>query len=148
MVRRDGIKAFDLLKEILFVFGRKTASARLDQHAHKRKKKEMILWRQRKTERINGEFLPRRIQGHVAAAKELGEPLVTAAKVKDVGLRRVFLEVRNQEIEEKALAASRLSQDECVGNILVVEIEKVRRPARRFKKREILLAELLVSHCS
>ena len=60
-------------------------------------------------------------------AEQRRQLAVAVTDVEDDGLRRVLLGVRNQEVQQKALATSRRSKDESVADVLNVKVESVRR---------------------
>ena len=62
--------------------------------------------------------------------------------VEDDGLRRVLLGVRDQEVQQKALAAARRAKHEGVADVLNVEVERVRRPVGRLEHRERLPSQV------
>ena len=57
-------------------------------------------------------------------------------EVKDDGVRRVALSLRDEEVQEKALAAAGRTEDHRVADVFDVQIEKVGRAVPRLKYRQ------------
>ena len=91
----------------------------------------------RQTERIDRKRPLLDADGQIGAAKEAGKVLIAAAQVKDISERPILLQVRQQEIHQKTLAAAGGAENCGVGNVLVMEIEKVRRADPGLKDRQV-----------
>ena len=81
-------------------------------------------------------------QLHVRAFQECGQLPVAVAKIQDDDSWVVLLQLRDQEIEQKALPAARRSQHHSVTNILDVKVEEVGRLFRRFEYGQCLGAKM------
>ena len=99
----------------------------------------------RETKGIDGESGGFEPYPQVRAAKQPRETLETSPKVKNESEGIVFLEIRNQEIQEKGLAAAGAPENHGVGDVAIVKIHKIRRAVIGFEHSEILLAELEVA---
>ena len=78
----------------------------------------------------------RRPSFEIAAAEQRRQLPIAVTEVEDDGLRRVLLRVRDQEVQQKALAAAGRAEDERVADVLDVQVEGVRRAVRRLEDGE------------
>ena len=78
----------------------------------------------------------------VAPSEQRRELPVAVPEVEDDGLRRVLLRVRDQEVQQEALAAAGRAEHERVADVLHVQVEGVRRPVRRLEDRQRFLPEV------
>lgn len=97
--------------------------------------------------RIEGE----RVDRHVAVSKpdfqiasfqERGELPVAVPQIKNDGERVVLLRVRDAEIHEETLAASRRTQHDGMADVLDVQVEGVGRVMRSLKDRQRVAPEM------
>ena len=84
----------------------------------------------------------RRPTSRYLPAEQRRQLAVAVTDVEDDGLRRVLLGVRDQEVQQEALAAARRAEDERVADVLDVEVERVRRPVGRLERRERLPSQM------
>src|SRR5580658_10413765 len=96
-----------------------------------------VLFGRRQRKRIDREPVLLQSYRKISAAEELCEIFVAAAQVKDIGPRIVLLRMRKQKIEQKALAAAGGSENDRVGDIAVMQIQKVGRGVVRFQYCQI-----------
>ena len=80
----------------------------------------------------------RRPTSRYRPAEQRRQLAVAVTDVEDDGLRRVLLRVRDQEVQQKALAASGRPKDEGVADVLDVQVEGVRRLVGRLEDRQRL----------
>src|SRR5258708_18819324 len=80
----------------------------------------------------------------IAAPEQRGEIFVTPTEVESKGQRSMLLKVRQEEVEKKTLAAPGCSQNDRMGDVLVMQIEKVWRPMIGLQDRQIFRAQVLV----
>jgi hypothetical protein len=84
----------------------------------------------------------------VAAAKQCGELSIAVPEIKDHGERLVLLRVRNDEVQQKTLAAAGRTQYERMPNVLDVKIERIRCVVRRLEDRQSLSLKVCVDSIS
>lgn len=80
----------------------------------------------------------------VAPTEQVSEFLVAPTEVEDKGQWHVLLEIRDQEIEQEALAAAGCTHDDRVRDVLVMQVEKVWRTFAGFEDSEILAHQMSV----
>jgi len=99
----------------------------------------------RETKGIDGEAGGFEAYPQVRAAKQPRETFETSAKVKNESEGIVFLEIRNQKIQEKGFAAAGAAENHGVSDVAIVKIQKVGRAVVGFEYSEVLLPELVVA---
>ena len=67
-----------------------------------------------------------------------------SAQVENEGVRLVFLQVGDQEIQQERLARPGTAENDGVGHVPVVEVQEVRRVMAGFENREIFLLQMPV----
>src|ERR1700691_4627182 len=83
----------------------------LDQHFQKEGKEIEILFRRRERKRVDLEILGLKADANIRAAEELREALKASAQIEDEGMRVVFLEIGDEEIQKETLAGARSSEN-------------------------------------
>src|SRR5579872_3116685 len=96
-----------------------------------------IFLRRRQGKRIDRKAAFLDSHGKIGSAEKPGDVFIAAAEIKEVGEGPVFLGVSQQKIHEKALAAAGRAQDQRVGVVPAVEIQKVGRVVVRFEHGQI-----------
>jgi hypothetical protein len=106
-------------------------------------KQEMqVLGGGRERERIDREGAFFNADRKVSTVKEPGQILVAAAQVKDVGERRVLLNVRQKKIRQEALSAAARAKDGGVGNILIMQVQKIRGVLLGLESRQVFRTKM------
>src|SRR5579885_2951267 len=77
----------------------------------------------------------------MSAAEHLGQCLIAAAEIKNVGQRPVLLKMRQQETQQKALAAAGRPEDGGMRDVLVVQVEEIKRVMVGLQEREVLIVQ-------
>src|SRR5580704_10106549 len=92
-------------------------------------------------EGVDGEsaFLHAHLQ--VTAGEQPCQTFVPAAKIEDDGVGAVFLQVREQKIQEEALSCAGCPKNDGVRVVLIVQIQVVRSALIRLQDREVFLIE-------
>ena len=116
----------------------------LQQHANEGVKKMQVFWRGFERKRIDRQLLMPEADFEVAAAQQRGELSVAVPEIKDHGERLVLLRVRDDEVQQEALAAAGRAQDQRVPDVLDVQVEGVRRVVRRLEDRQSLSLKVRV----
>ena len=111
-----------------------------EQHAHERMQEVQVLGRRLERERVDRDAVLPQTELQIAPAEERRQLPVAVSDVEDDGLRRVLLRVRDQEVQQEALAAAGRAEDERVADVLHVEVEGVRRAVRRLEDGQRFLA--------
>ena len=96
------------------------------QHAHERVEEMQVLGCRFQRKRIDGDVALPQTDLEIAPAKECRQLAIAVADIEDDGQRVVLLRVRDQEVEQKALAAAGRAQHERVPDVLNVQVEGVR----------------------
>ena len=106
-----------------------------EQHPHECMKEMQVFGRWLEGKGVDRDVVLPQADFEIFPAEQRRQLAVAVTDVEDDGLRRVLLGVRNQEVQQKALAASRRSKDEGVADVLNVEVERVRRPVGSLERR-------------
>ena len=117
----------------------------LNQDFQEEREEIEIFFRGRKRERIDLEIRGFEAHADIGAAEEMREAFKTSAQIEDERVRVVFLEIGDEEIKQKRFTRTRPAENHGVGDIAVMQIQKVRRVMIGFEHREIFLAEMLVA---
>src|SRR6266576_1757816 len=88
-------------------------------------------------EGIDREIPMRQADAPHAAAQPGGEFLVAAAQIEDDGDGVVFLDVRQNEIQEERLPRPRGALDKDVAHVVMVEVPEIRRVVLGLKDGEM-----------
>src|ERR1700733_7424877 len=102
----------------------------------------LFCWLQR--ERIDFEISGFQAYTDVGTAEQLGEAFKAPAEVENECVRLVFLEIRNDEIQQETFSSPGSPQDHGVGDVSVVKIQKVRCSMIRLQDREVFLPKMRV----
>src|SRR5713226_8441022 len=78
----------------------------------------------------------------VSTLQECGELAIAVPEIEDDGQRVVLLRVRDQEVDEEALAAPGGPKDQRMTHVLHVQVERVRRVVRRLEDGQRFLMEM------
>ena len=81
-----------------------------------------VFWRGFERKRIDSQLLMAEADFEVAAAQQCGELSIAVPEIKDNGERLVLLCVRDDEVQQKALAAARRTQYQRVADVLDVRL--------------------------
>src|SRR4029077_2527024 len=73
------------------------------------------------------------------------EAFKAAAKIENEGVRVIFLEIGDQEVQQEGLSGAGAAENHGVRHVLVVEIQKIRRVVAGFEDRQILLPQVGVT---
>ena len=103
------------------------------QHADERVKEVQVLGRRLQREGVDRDAVLPQADFEIAPAEERRQLSIAVPDVENHGLRRVLLRVRDEEVQQKALAASGRAENERVTDVLHVQVEGVRRPVRRLE---------------
>ena len=101
-----------------------------------------MLRRRLERERVDRHLLVPQAEFEVAPSQQRGQLSVAVAEIEDDGQRLVLLRVRDEEVQEKALAAARGAQHQRVPDVLDVQVERVRRLVRRLEDGQRLALEV------
>ena len=104
-----------------------------------------IFFRRRERKRIDLEILGFEAHADIRSAEKVCETFKTPAQIENKRMGFVFLEVGDEEIQEKRFAGARPAQDHAVRHIAVMQVQKVWRVMIGFKDREVFLAEMPVA---
>src|SRR5207249_11876697 len=138
------IQVFNLAVEITLVVRAHAEGVGLHEDLQECEEKVQVLGRWPQAEGVDRERPLLEADWQIGAAKEQGDVFVAAAKVKDAGDRLVLLQVCQEEIQQKTFAAARRAEDGGVSDVLVVEIEKVRRADLCFEDRQVFRSDVRV----
>ena len=136
----DSIPELSLFLEVQPV----TLVVTFDQRAEERKQELQVLFCPRKRERIDGEVARLATDIQIAAAEYRRQRLEAAADIENESERLILLRILEQKATEVRFAAARHAKNQCVGDLSVMEIEKVGCGIVRFKNGQILGAQVLV----
>ena len=117
----------------------------MDQNFQKEREEIEIFLGRRQRKRVDLEILGFQAHAHVGTAEELRKTLKAAAQVEDEGVGIVFLEIGNQEIQEKRFSRARAPENHGVGDVAVMEVQEVRGVVIGFEDREIFRAEMIIA---
>ena len=116
----------------------------LDEHAEEAEKELQVFFGLRQRERIDGE-VPRFLADvQIRAPEDRRKRLEAAADIEDEGQRRVLLCVLQQEIRKDTTSHSRHPENQGVGNLAVMQVEKVGRAVVGFEHGQVFRAEMRV----
>ena len=79
------------------------------------------------------------------SAEELRQAFEASAQIEDEGVRSVFLQIGDEEIQKKRFPGARSPENHGVGHIAVMKIQEVRRVMVGFENGEIFLPEMRVA---
>ena len=116
----------------------------MDQDFQEKSEEIEILLRRWQRERIDLEISGFEAHANIRAAKQLREAFEAASQIEDECVRIVFLEIGDEEIEQERLPGAGPPENHGVGDIAVVEVQKVRGVVVGFEDGEILLPEMVV----
>src|SRR3984893_17293727 len=117
------IQVLDLMEEI--ALGGWVELARplaLDQDFQEESQEVEILFRGWQRKRVDLEVLGLKPNSNIRPAEELSEAFKAPAQIEDEGVRRVLLQVGNQEVQKKTFSCSRSTKNHGVGHIAVVKV--------------------------
>ena len=114
----------------------------LDQHAEEAEEELQVFLGLRQRERIDGEVARLLAGVQVRAAEDRRKRLEAAADIEDEGQRRVLLRILQQKIRQIRLPTTRHPEDQRVGNLAVMQVQKVRRAVVGFEHGQVLRAEM------
>src|ERR1039458_8219542 len=115
-----------------------------DEYAEEAEEELEVFLALRKRKRIDREIARLLASIQIRAAADRGKRLKDAADVKDECQRRVLLRVLQQEITEVRLAAAGHAENQRVGNLAVVQVQKVRCAVVGFEHGQILGTKMRV----
>ena len=108
------------------------------------KEKLQILLALGQTERVDGEVARLLPHVQIAAAEDLGERFKAPADVEDVRLWPVFLQVRDEEIEQETLARAGHAGNQAVSHFAIMQVEEIRRVVVRLHHCQVLRAQMCI----
>ena len=117
------IEVFHLVEEV--ALGGRVELGRplpLDQHLQEEGEEIEVFLGRRERKRVDLEIPGFQADADIQAAEKLREILKASAQVEDEHVRRVLLQISNQEVQKKTLTGTRSSQNHGVGHIAVMEI--------------------------
>ena len=103
------------------------------EHAHERVEEMQVLRRRVERKGIDRHVALTKSDLEISALQECRELAIAVPEIEDDGQRIVLLRVRDQEVDEKALAAAGGAEHQRVADILHVQVERVRRVMRRLE---------------
>jgi hypothetical protein len=112
------------------------------QHAHERVEEMHVLRGRVERKGVNRHVALTKSDLEVSTLQECRELAIAVPEIEDDGQRIVLLRVRDQEVDEKALAAPGGPKDQRVAHILHVQVERVRRVVRRLEDGQRFLMEM------
>src|ERR1700722_1442114 len=142
----DRIQIFDLVIKIAFDGRIEFPGPRsLNQDFQKESEEIEIFFRRRERKRVDLEIFGFEADTDVRTAEELRKAFKTPAQIEDEGVRVVFLQVGDEEVEEERLSRAGPAQNHRVCNVAVVKVQEVWRVMVGFEHRQIFLAEMLIA---
>ena len=114
----------------------------LQQHTDERVQEVQVLGRRFEREGVDRDAVLPEAEFQVASAEQRRQLPVAVPDVEHDRLRRVLLRVRDQEVQQEALAAARRAEHQRVADVLHVQVEGVRRPVRRLEDGQGLLSKV------
>src|SRR6202167_2827 len=141
--RVHGIQILDLLEEVaLGCWLELAAPGSLHQNPHEQGKEIQIFLGRRQRKRIDLAIFPLQAHAHIGSLEKPRETFKAPTQIKNERVRRVFLQVGDQEVQEKAFPGARAPENHGMGHIAVVKIQKVGRVVVGLEHREIFLAQV------
>ena len=138
-LRIEDVEVLDRLVDLAVLeVAEPIAVVAFEQHAHERVQEVQVLGRRLQRERVDRDVVLPKTELQVAAAEQRRELPVAVPEIEDDRERVVLLRVRDQEVEQEALAAAGGTEDQRVADVLDVQVEGVRRVMRRLEDRERL----------
>ena len=113
-----------------------------EQHAHERVQEVQVLGRRLERERVDRDAVLPQTELQVAPAEERRQLPVAVPEIENDRQRVVLLRVRDQEVQQEALAAAGGAEDQRVPDVLDVQVEGVRRVMRRLEDRQRLPSQV------
>ena len=114
----------------------------LQQHAHEGVQEVNILGCGVERKRVDGHVRLTETDFKVLASQQRGELSVAMPKVQDDGDGVVLLCVRDEKVQQKALATPGRPQHQRMTDILDVQVERVRGMVRRLEDRQRILPQV------
>src|SRR6266404_6082648 len=119
----DRVQIFDLVIEIAFDGRIEFPGPRsLNQDFQKESEEIEIFFRRRERKRVDLEIVGFQTDTDVRTAEELREAFKTPAQIEDEGVRVVFLQVGNEEVQKETFSRARSPENHGVRHIAVMEI--------------------------
>src|SRR5947209_13614027 len=106
--------------------------SRFDQYLYKGVKEMHVLVCRWQAERVDRKRQPFNTNLHVAAAEQLSQHPIGATKIEDQRPRIVLLGMGEKKIARERLAGPGHSEHQGMRNVLVMQVQEIRRPLVRF----------------
>src|SRR5208337_2041864 len=146
LVRLKYVNPLDRIPQPAFFFEVQTVTLRvaLNEHAEEAEEKLQVLFGLSQRERINGE-VPRFLTHlEIRALEYRRKRLEAAADIKNESQRLVLLRVLQQKNAQIRLPTTRHPKDQRVGDLAVMQVQKVWGAVVGFEHGQVLCAEMLV----
>src|SRR5271154_4317934 len=121
------------------------SSLPLDQNFQEQGEKIEILLGGWQRKRIDLEILGLQADAHIRSPEQLCEAFKASTQIEDEGVRSIFLQVRDEEIQEKRFPGAGPAENHGVSHIPVMEVQEVRRVMVGLENRKIFLPKMRVA---
>src|SRR6202034_3883153 len=111
---------------------------------HEQRKEIQIFLGRRQRKRIDLEIFPFQARANIGSLEKPRETFKAPTQIEDERVRRVFLQVGDQEVQEKTFPGARSAENHGMAHIAVVEIQKVGRVVVGLDHRQIFLAQVVI----